>query len=65
MNAVAKSYWRSIRRGVRAFPAVPMALKDAVRALARADVEAGALDIGSYRELIGEDYDGAQAHAGA
>ena len=44
MNAIAKSYWRSIQRGVRAFGAVPEAMQDAVRGLAQADVEAGTLD---------------------
>lgn len=56
MNAIAKSYWRSIQRGMRAFAAVPEAMKDAVRELARADVEAGALDVDAYRDFIGEDY---------
>ncbi len=56
MNAVAKSYWRSIQRGTRTFGAVPDSMKDAVRELAREDVKAGVLDQESYREFIGEDY---------
>lgn len=56
MNAIAKSYWRSIQRGTRAFSAVPEAMKDAVRELARADVESGALDGDAYRNFIGEEY---------
>jgi len=32
---IAKSYWRSILRGKRAFEGVPEALKEAVLALAR------------------------------
>ena len=35
MSAIAKSYWRSIQRGVRAFAAVPASQKEAVRVLAR------------------------------
>lgn len=58
MNAIAKSYWRSIQRGARAFAAVPDNLKDAVRSLARESVESGALDQDAYRDFIGEDYQG-------
>ena len=56
MSAIAKSYWRSVQRGARSFAAVPDSQKEAVRALARADVEAGALDREAYRKLTGEDY---------
>ena len=56
MNAIAKSYWRSIQRGTRTFEAVPDSMKDAVRALARADVEAGVLGRDDYRTLIGEEH---------
>lgn len=57
MSAIAKSYWRSIQRGARAFVAVPDSLKDAVRALARTDVEAGLLDREAYQDFIGEGFD--------
>lgn len=56
MNAIAKSYWRSIQRGARTFAAVPDSQKEAVRILARADVEAGLLDRTAYQEFIGEEY---------
>lgn len=56
MSVIAKSYWRSIQRGARAFAAVPDSMKEAVRALARADVEAGLLDRTAYQEFIGEEY---------
>lgn len=56
MSAIAKSYWRSIQRGTRAFAAVPSNQRDAVRALARADVEAGLMDQDTYRDFIGEDF---------
>lgn len=56
MSAIAKSYWRSIQRGARAFAAVPDSQKEAVCILARADVEAGLLDRTAYQEFIGEEY---------
>ena len=56
MSAIAKSYWRSIQRGTRAFEAVPDSMKDEVRALARADAAAGLLTGEQYRELVGEEY---------
>jgi len=56
MSAIAKSYWRSVQRGARAFAAVPDSQREAVRALARADVEAGLLDRAAYRDFIGEEY---------
>lgn len=56
MSAIAKSYWRSIQRGTRAFEAVPDSVKEEVRVLARADVETGELDREEYRVLIGEDF---------
>lgn len=56
MNAIAKSYWRSIQRGSRTFAAVPASQKEAVRVLARADVEAGLLDRAAYQDFIGEEY---------
>lgn len=61
MSAIAKSYWRSIQRGTRAFAAVPPNQQDAVRALARADVESGLLDRDAYRDFTGEDYDAGTA----
>ena len=53
MNAIAKSYWRSIQRGIRSFEAVPDSLKDEVRALACADVEAGVLARETWQDLTG------------
>lgn len=55
MSALAKSYWRSIQRGTRAFGAIPDRMKEPVRALARADLEAGALDAEAYRALTGDE----------
>lgn len=56
MSAIAKSYWRSIQRGTRTFAAVPPRQQNAVKALARADVEAGLLDQEAYQGFIGEAY---------
>lgn len=61
-NIIAKSYWRSIQRGVRTLEDVPETLQEAVKGLARADVERGLLDADAYRDFIGEDF-GPQAHA--
>lgn len=33
IEAIVKSYWRSIRRGVRTIEDVPEALREAIRAL--------------------------------
>ena len=47
--------------GARTFEAIPDSLKDEVRALARVDVEVGALDRETYQALIGEVYEGKPA----
>ena len=54
MTAIAKSYWRSVQRGARAFGGIPESQQEAVKALARADVEAGLLDRQAYLDFIGE-----------
>lgn len=56
-NIIAKSYWRSIQRGVRTLADVPETLRDTVKGLARADVECGLLDADAYRDIVGEDYE--------
>lgn len=61
---LAKSYWRSVKRGARSFDAVPDGLKDKVRALAEAEVEAGTLTEQRYAELIGEVDAGADTDTG-
>jgi len=61
MSAIAKSYWRSIQRGVRVFAAVPDSLKDEVKALALADVASERLDQDAYRDFIGEEYPAEQS----
>ena len=56
VKAIAHSYWRSIKRGARTFESVPDNLKDDVRTLARADVEAGVISAEEYAQYIGEEY---------
>ncbi len=53
MTAVAKSYWRSIKRGTRAFAALPAEVQGDVRALARQDLDAGGISAAQYETLIG------------
>ena len=53
---IAKSYWRSIKRGTKTFEQVPEALKEDVKALAREDVESGAITAEQYEQYIGEPY---------
>lgn len=53
---MAKIYWRTIKRGTRTFEDVPENLKDAIKALALAEVEDGEITAEQYKEYIGEDY---------
>ena len=53
---MAKIYWRTIKRGTRAFADVPKNLQDAVKALAVAEVESGEISVGQYEKFIGEAY---------
>jgi hypothetical protein len=57
MKAIANAYWRSIKRGMRAFGSVPENLKEDVRRLAREDVAAGVMTAEEYAEIIGEPYE--------
>lgn len=56
VKAIAHSYWRSIKRGTRTFDSVPASVKEDVRTLARADVEAGVISPEEYKMYIGEDW---------
>ena len=53
---MAKIYWRSIKRGARAFEDIPENMKAAVKALAMEDVQAGEITAEEYLALIGEEY---------
>lgn len=48
---IAKSYWRSLRRGVRGLADVPDKLRAEVLALALADLDAGGLTREDYDRL--------------
>lgn len=56
VKAIANSYWRSIKRGVRTFENIPDSVKDDVRTLAQADVQDGAITAEQYEQYIGETY---------
>ena len=56
IKAIAHSYWRSIKRGVRTFDSLPASVRKDVRALARADVKNGIITAEEYKPYIGEEY---------
>lgn len=56
VKAIAHSYWRSIKRGVRTFESIPESVKDDVRTLAQADVRDGVITPEEYEQYIGEPY---------
>ena len=56
VKAIAHSYWRSIKRGVRTFESIPDSVKDDVRTLAQTDVQNGVITADEYKGYIGEDY---------
>lgn len=53
---MAKIYWRTIKRGTRTFDAVPETLKEAVIAVAKAEVAKNEITAEEYKKFIGEDY---------
>ena len=53
---MAKIYWRTIKRGTRAFADVPENLQDEIKALAKADVADGTITAEEYEKFIGEPY---------
>lgn len=56
MRAIAHSYWRSIKRGVRNFSDIPGAVAEDVKALARAEVEKTVITESEYENYLGERY---------
>ena len=56
VKAIAHSYWRSIKRGVRTFESIPDSVKEDVRTLAQTDVQNGVITADDYKGYIGEDY---------
>lgn len=57
IKAIAYSYWRRIKDKARDFAAVPPAVREDVRLLARRDVEDGGISAERYAELIGDKYE--------
>lgn len=57
IKPIAHSYWRSIKRGIRTFEAIPDNVKDDVRSLARTDVQNDVINAEEYKHFIGEDYE--------
>ena len=55
-NIIANIYWRTIKRGARAFNKVPLNIQSDIRILAAKDVESNAITPHEYQELIGEPY---------
>jgi len=52
-RAIAKSYWRSIKRGTKTFAQVPEELAAMVRELAQRDLEMGVITEADYLRWIG------------
>lgn len=55
-KTIAKSYWRSIKRGTKTYAQVPDELKPYVKILAQEDVVDGVITAEQYEEYIGEPY---------
>lgn len=55
-RTIAKSYWRSIKRGTKTFDAVPSELKPYVKDLAGEDVRNGVITPEQYEAYIGAPY---------
>jgi hypothetical protein len=56
MKAIAYSYWRSIKRGVRLYAEIPVSVKEDVKTLAQLDVSNGVISQEEYARYIGEEY---------
>lgn len=54
-----KIFWTQVRDNDYEFSKVHASMQDKVKALAKADVEAGVIDADRYEELIGEAYEAA------
>ena len=52
-RAIAKSYWRSIKRGTKTFAQVPEGLAAMVRELAQRDLQDGVITPEDYLRWIG------------
>ena len=56
-EAVAKIYWRNIKKGEREFTSIKdKVVKEEVKRLATVDVESGEITAAEYEQYIGEAY---------
>ena len=60
IQPIAYSYWRTIKRGSRAFKRIPDNVKADVRRLAQTDAQNGVITEEKYKHYIGEDYPAAE-----
>lgn len=60
VQAIAHSFWRSIKRGKRTYESIPDELKEDVRTLAKADVVDGVITAKAYEQYTGEEYEVAE-----
>ena len=57
VSAIAKIYWRTIKRGTRTYASIKdETVKAEVKYLAGQDVKSGEITAEQYAELIGEEY---------
>ncbi len=57
-NPIANVYWRTIKRGTRAFQNAPLNIQSDIRVLAEKDVEDNVITAEEYEQFIGEPYVG-------
>lgn len=68
IQAIAHSYWRSIKRGARTFDSLKKvnakdgypSMQEQVKYLAQTDVQNGVITEDEYKQFIGEDYPAAE-----
>lgn len=57
VSAIAKIYWRTIKRGSRTFESIKdETVKAEVKYLAKQDVVSGVITADEYEQYIGEEY---------
>jgi len=55
MSVIAKAYWRAVKRGSRAYSAIPEEAKPLVAELARTELETGKISQEEYEHFLGGD----------
>ena len=56
VKAIAHSYWRSIKRGIRTFDNIPASVRVDVHILAKSEVQEGVITVEQYEQYIGGPY---------